>query len=89
MAAQNKQLEKIRAAGLVRSAGEVELVLLAAGRPIRRAAGSHKVAVLPDGRRMAYHEHGEYGSGLGRKLFKILASAGLLTMAAAIAALLT
>lgn len=88
MATAEKKIDKIRQAGIVRNAADVETVLRAAQRPIRQAAGSHLVTVLPDGRRMVYHQHGEYGSGLGRKLFKILSAAGLITAAITIAAAL-
>ncbi len=63
---------------LIHNARECERVLRANDCPYRNGSGSHRVATLPDGSKLPYPDHGEWGKGLARKITKILAAAGLL-----------
>ncbi len=62
----------------IRDARECERVLREHGCPIRNGSGSHRVATLPDGTKLTYPDHGEWGPGLAAKITKILAAAGLI-----------
>ncbi len=67
---------------MVRDARQCERVLRAHGCPIRNGSGSHRVATLPNGAKLTYPDHGEWGSGLASKITRLLAAAGLLGIAA-------
>jgi hypothetical protein len=67
----------------IRNSRELEKCLKEADCEIRNGHGSHRVATLPDGSKLAYYESGEYPKGMAHKLAKILASAGLLILALA------
>lgn len=45
---------------------------------IRRGKGSHVVAVLPNGQKLTYYEHGEFPKGMKCFIIKALTYAGLL-----------
>lgn len=64
----------------VKNARDVERALRKGGCPIRQAGGSHRVGTLPDGRKITYPDHGEYGKGMSCKLSKLLIGAGLLAV---------
>jgi predicted RNA binding protein YcfA (HicA-like mRNA interferase family) len=61
----------------VKNGREVEKILARNGCSFRRAKGSHAIGTLPDGSKMTYHYHGNYGTGIARKITKSLLRAGL------------
>lgn len=56
------------------------------GGTVRNASGSHRIANV-NGKTFTFHDHGEYRPGIRAKLNKIMAAAGILLLAAAIATL--
>jgi len=62
----------------IRDYRDIERILDRNDIPHRNCDGSHRVAVLPDGHKLVYHNHHEYGAGLACKFTKILIAAGLL-----------
>jgi len=49
---------------------------------IRNGKGSHRVAMLPNGKVLTYHDHGELRPGIRCKFIKALKAAGLLAVLA-------
>ena len=64
----------------IRDSRDVDRILNKNNCPIRSCNGSHKVATLPDGNKLTYSNHGEYGPGAACKIYKALKAAGLLTI---------
>lgn len=70
---------------LIRNARECERVLRAHDCPYRNGSGSHRVATLPDGSKLPYPDHGEWGKGLAHKITRILIAAGFLGLVSCMA----
>ena len=66
----------------IRNGRDVRKLLRKNDIEIRSCKGSHRVATMPNGSKLVYHEHGEYGKGMRCKIIKALTAAGLLLMAA-------
>lgn len=63
----------------VKNGREVTTILRRNGCEIRNGKGSHRVATMPDGSKLTYHDHGEYGPGIASKITKALVAAGFLS----------
>jgi len=64
----------------IKNGRDVTRILKQHGCPIRNGKGSHRIATLPNGVVMTYHEHGEYKAGIRNKIVKTLARAGLVVV---------
>lgn len=62
----------------VKNGAQVTKILKKNGCEIRYARGSHRIATMPDGSRLTYHDHGEYGPGMACKITKILVGFGFM-----------
>mgnify|MGYP001205282328 CR=1 FL=1 len=67
----------------IRNSRDVTAILTKAKCPIRMCNGSHRVAQLPDGSKLTYADHDEYGPGTICKITKRLKAVGLLCLAMA------
>ena len=66
------------ASNRVKNGRDVEKAVLRAGGEVRRCKGSHGVATCPNGAKVTYHYHGEYGPGIRSKIVKALVRGGVL-----------
>lgn len=62
----------------IKNGRDVEKAVLSQGGTIRQGKGSHAVATCPNGDKVTYHYHGEYGTGIRVKIVKALVKGGIL-----------